>query len=156
MTGFISWGPFGWNPVPSCWVWGVFHGYHSGSVAREIIQDDELLHRSARPRNSEHSTWLWWTMKAQPTGGLPPSPPPLPEFHRKPSNGVKTTQAPLAAALVAPHKADVFRRVETRCIVNGEAQQSPLFWLFFGGVWFSHERLCTRSSTTQRNEHSYF
>ena len=33
------------------------------------------------------------------------------------------------------------------CIVKGEAQKSPLFWQFFGGFWFSQERLFSRNST---------
>ena len=37
--------------------------------------------------------------------------------------------------------------VQTRCIVKGEAQKSPLFWRFSGGLWFSQERLFSRNST---------
>ena len=40
-----------------------------------------------------------------------------------------------------------FNGVQTRCIVKGEAQKSPLFWKFSGGVWFSQERLFSKSST---------
>ena len=36
---------------------------------------------------------------------------------------------------------------QTRCIVKGEAQKSPLFWRFSGGGWFSQERLFSRNST---------
>ena len=36
--------------------------------------------------------------------------------------------------------------VQTRCIVKGEAQKSPLFWRFSGGFGFSQERLCCRNS----------
>ena len=37
--------------------------------------------------------------------------------------------------------------VQTRCIVKGEAQKSPLFWRFSGGLWFSQARLFSRNST---------
>ena len=37
--------------------------------------------------------------------------------------------------------------VQTRCIVKGEAQKSPLFWRFLGGFWFSQDRLFSRNST---------
>ena len=37
--------------------------------------------------------------------------------------------------------------VQTRCIVKGEAQKSPLFWRFSGGFWFSQDRLFSRNST---------
>ena len=37
--------------------------------------------------------------------------------------------------------------VQTRCIVKGEAQKSPLFWRFSGGFWFSQDRLLSRNST---------
>ena len=37
--------------------------------------------------------------------------------------------------------------VQTRCIVKGEAQKSPLFWRFSGGFWFSQDRLVSRNST---------
>ena len=37
--------------------------------------------------------------------------------------------------------------VQTRCIVKGEAQKSPLFWRFSGSVWFSQDRLLSRNST---------
>ena len=36
--------------------------------------------------------------------------------------------------------------VQTRCIVKGEAQKSPLFWRFSGGFWFSEDRLFSRNS----------
>ena len=37
--------------------------------------------------------------------------------------------------------------VQTRCIVKGEAQKSPLFWRFSAGFWFSQDRLFSRNST---------
>ena len=37
--------------------------------------------------------------------------------------------------------------VQTGCIVKGEAQKSPLFWRFSGGLWFSQDRLFSRNST---------
>ena len=37
--------------------------------------------------------------------------------------------------------------VQTRCIGKCEAQKSPLFWQFSGGLWFSQERLFSRHST---------
>ena len=37
--------------------------------------------------------------------------------------------------------------VQTRCIVKGEAQKSPLFWRFSGGFSFSQDRLLSRNST---------
>ena len=37
--------------------------------------------------------------------------------------------------------------MQTRCIVKGEAQKSPLFWRFSGGVCFSQHRLFSRNST---------
>ena len=37
--------------------------------------------------------------------------------------------------------------MQTRCIVKGEAQKSPLFWRFSGGLWFSQDRLFFRNST---------
>ena len=37
--------------------------------------------------------------------------------------------------------------MQTRCIVKGEAQKSPLFWRFSGSFWFSQERVFSRSST---------
>ena len=37
--------------------------------------------------------------------------------------------------------------VQTRCIVKGEAQKSPLFWRFSGGFCFSQDRLFSRNST---------
>ena len=37
--------------------------------------------------------------------------------------------------------------MQTRCIVKGEAQKSPLFWRFSGGFWFSQDRLFSRNST---------
>ena len=37
--------------------------------------------------------------------------------------------------------------VQTRCIVKGEAQKSPLFWRFSGGFRFSQDRLLSRNST---------
>ena len=37
---------------------------------------------------------------------------------------------------------------QTGCIVNGEAQKSPLFWRFSGGFWLSQERLFSRSAST--------
>ena len=37
--------------------------------------------------------------------------------------------------------------VQTRCIVKGEAQKSPLFWRFSGFLWFSQDRLVSRNST---------
>ena len=37
--------------------------------------------------------------------------------------------------------------VQTRSIVKGEAQKSPLFWRFSGGFWFSQDRLFSRNST---------
>ena len=40
-----------------------------------------------------------------------------------------------------------FNSVQTRCIVKGEAQKSPLFWRFSGGFWFSEERLFCKNST---------
>ena len=40
-----------------------------------------------------------------------------------------------------------FKSVQTRCIVKGEAQKSPLFWRFSGGFWFSQDRLLSRNST---------
>ena len=40
-----------------------------------------------------------------------------------------------------------FNSVQTRCIVKGEAQKSPLFWRFSGGFWFSQDRLFSRKST---------
>ena len=39
--------------------------------------------------------------------------------------------------------------VQTRCIVKGEAQKSPLFWRFSGGFWFSQDRLFSRNSTSK-------
>ena len=42
---------------------------------------------------------------------------------------------------------DVVNSVQTRCIVKGEAQKSPLFWRFSGGFWFSQDRLFSRNST---------
>ena len=41
----------------------------------------------------------------------------------------------------------MFNSVQTRCIVKGEAQKSPLFWRFSGGFWFSQDRLFSRNST---------
>ena len=38
----------------------------------------------------------------------------------------------------------LFDSVQTRCIVKGEAQKSPLFWRFSGGFWFSQDRNSTR------------
>ena len=45
--------------------------------------------------------------------------------------------------------ADSLDSVQTRCIVKGEAQKSPLFWQFSpsGGLWFSEERLFCKNST---------
>ena len=40
-----------------------------------------------------------------------------------------------------------FNSVQTRCIVKGEAQKSPLSWRFSGGFWFSQDRLFSRNST---------
>ena len=40
-----------------------------------------------------------------------------------------------------------FSNVQTRCIVKGEAQKSPLFWRFSGGFRFSQDRLFFRNST---------
>ena len=40
-----------------------------------------------------------------------------------------------------------FNSVQTRCIVKGEAQKSPLFWRFSGGFCFSQDRLFSRNST---------
>ena len=37
--------------------------------------------------------------------------------------------------------------VQTRCIVEGEAQNHPLFWRFSGGFCFSQDRLFSRNST---------
>ena len=37
--------------------------------------------------------------------------------------------------------------MQTRCIVKGEAQKSPLFWRFSGGFCFSQDRLFSRNST---------
>ena len=37
--------------------------------------------------------------------------------------------------------------VQTRCIVKGEAQKSPLFWRFSGSFCFSLDRLFSRNST---------
>ena len=37
--------------------------------------------------------------------------------------------------------------VQTRCIVKGEAQKSPLLWRFSGGFSFSQDRLFSRSAT---------
>ena len=37
--------------------------------------------------------------------------------------------------------------VQTRCIVKGEAQKSPLFWRFSGGFWFSQDRVFSKNST---------
>ena len=37
--------------------------------------------------------------------------------------------------------------MQTRCIVKGEAQKSPLFWGFSGGFCFSQDRLFSRNST---------
>ena len=37
--------------------------------------------------------------------------------------------------------------LQTRCIVKGEAQKSPLFWRFSGDFWFSQDRLFSRIST---------
>ena len=36
--------------------------------------------------------------------------------------------------------------VQTRCIVKGEAQKSPLFWRFSGGFWFSQDRLFSQEN----------
>ena len=36
--------------------------------------------------------------------------------------------------------------MQTRCIVKGEAQKSPLFWRFSGGFCFSQDRLFSRNS----------
>ena len=44
----------------------------------------------------------------------------------------------------SPSKVD---SVQTRCIVKGEAQKSPLFWRFSGGFCFSQERLFFLNST---------
>ena len=41
----------------------------------------------------------------------------------------------------------IFNSAQTRCIVKGEAQKSPLFWQFSGGFWFSQDRLFSRNST---------
>ena len=41
----------------------------------------------------------------------------------------------------------IINSVQTRCIVKGEAQKSPLFWQFSGGFWFSEERLFCKNST---------
>ena len=41
----------------------------------------------------------------------------------------------------------IFNSVQTKCIVKGEAQKSPLFWRFSGGFWFSQDRLFSRNST---------
>ena len=40
-----------------------------------------------------------------------------------------------------------FQQCVKRCIVKGEAQKSPRFWRFSGGLWFSQERLFSRNST---------
>ena len=37
--------------------------------------------------------------------------------------------------------------MQTRCIVQGEAQKNPLFWGFSGWFWFSQDRLFPRNST---------
>ena len=39
--------------------------------------------------------------------------------------------------------------LQTRCIVKGEAQKSPLFWWFSGGFCFSQDRLFSRNSTRE-------
>ena len=41
----------------------------------------------------------------------------------------------------------IFNNVQTRCIVKGEAQKSPLFGRFSGGFLFSQDRLFSRNST---------
>ena len=44
-------------------------------------------------------------------------------------------------------RGDEINSVQTRCIVKGEAQKSPLFWRFSGGFCFSQDRLFSRNST---------
>ena len=44
-------------------------------------------------------------------------------------------------------KRDLINSAQTRCIVKGETQKSPLFWRFSGGFWFSQDRLFSRIST---------
>ena len=46
-----------------------------------------------------------------------------------------------------PNADSPFNSLQTRCIVKGEAQKSPLFWRFSGGFWFSQDRLFSRNST---------
>ena len=41
----------------------------------------------------------------------------------------------------------MFHSVQTRCIVKGEAQKSPLIWRFSGGFWFSQKPPLSRNST---------
>ena len=41
----------------------------------------------------------------------------------------------------------ILNSVQTRCIVKGEAQKSPVFWRFSGGLCFSQGRLFSRNST---------
>ena len=53
----------------------------------------------------------------------------------------------LSRCLKKVRAATMINNVQTRCIVKGEAQKSPFFWRFFGGFWFSQERLFSRNST---------
>ena len=41
---------------------------------------------------------------------------------------------------------DFLSSVQTRCVVKGEAQKSPLLWRFSGGFWFCQDRLFSRNS----------
>ena len=42
---------------------------------------------------------------------------------------------------------EIVKSVQTRCIVKGETQKSPLFWRFSGGLGFSQDLMFTRNST---------
>ena len=49
--------------------------------------------------------------------------------------------------LIASCRGKKIDSVQSRCIVKGEAQKSPLFWRFSGGFCFSQDRLFSRNST---------
>ena len=54
---------------------------------------------------------------------------------------------PLLEALLAfAFSGTLFNSVQTRCIVKGEAQKSPIFWRFSGGFGLSQDRLFSRNS----------
>ena len=55
--------------------------------------------------------------------------------------------APPYFTVCAPFFVPLINSVQTRCIVKGEAQKSPLFWRFSGSFCFSQDRLFSRNST---------